>query len=341
MKPRFALTAAALVLTGCSGGSQTPLAPASAEARHIAGLWWLFTSVCAVVFALVMIWLALAVVRGRRSRAADVANVPPIPPESQGDRRMTRLVGSAVGATVIILFGLLVSDFAVGRALRAPEMGNALSIKITGYQWWWQIEYLDENPSLGLITANELHLPLGRPIQLLLQSRDVIHSFWIPSLQGKKDLVPGQQTSLWIKPDRLGVFRGQCAEFCGLQHAHMGLLAIVESPEEFATWQAEQRKSAAAPVNDSQRRGQAVFLTKTCAMCHTIQGTTANSRVGPSLTHFASRLTLGAGSFPNTRGHLGGWILDPQAMKPGVRMPANSLSPDELHALLDYLEALK
>jgi len=240
-----------------------------------------------------------------------------------------------------VLFGLLVADLFVGRALQPPRTGDALTIKVTARQWWWQFEYLDRDPSKGFITANELHLPVGRPVQLLLQSADVIHSFWIPSLQGKKDLVPGHQTSLWLTPDQPGIYRGQCAEFCGYQHAHMGLLAVVESPEAFAKWQEAQRLSAAPPSTESQKRGQQVFLTRTCVMCHTIQGTPANSRVGPPLTHLASQQTIAAGAFPNTRGHLAGWIMNPQAMKPGVRMPANPLSPDELQSLLDYLETLK
>jgi cytochrome c oxidase subunit II len=321
--------------------AQTPLAPASTEARQIESLWWIFTGVSVVVFCLVVLWLLLVLVRGRNIDAVTVADHPPIPPDTPGAKRMAKLVIGATVATVFVLFGLLVADFTTGRALQPPKTTQALTIKITGRQWWWQIEYQNPDPSKTFITANELHLPVGQPVQLLLQSSDVIHSFWVPALQGKKDLVPGHPTSLWITPDRTGTFRGQCAEFCGYQHAHMGLLAVVETPEEFARWQAAQRQSAPAPTTDTQKLGQQVFLTRTCAMCHAIQGTLANSRVGPPLTHLASQQTIAAGSFPNTRGHLAGWILDPQALKPGVRMPANPLSPDELQALLDYLEILK
>jgi cytochrome c oxidase subunit II len=325
---------------GCSG-PQTPLSGASTEAKAVASLWWLFCGTGIVVLALVLIWLSVVIFRGRRFPAAAVADQPPVPPEAPSTRRMTRFVISAVIATIVVLFGLLLADFSVGRALQPPDTTTALTIKITARQWWWQIEYEDPDPLKIVTTANELHLPVGRPVQLLLQSSDVIHSFWIPNLQGKKDLVPGHPTSLWITPDRVGKFRGQCAEFCGYQHAHMGLLAVVETPEDFARWQEAQRQSAPAPSTETQRLGQQVFLTRTCAMCHTIQGTLANSRVGPPLTHVASQQTIAAGSFPNTRGHLAGWILDPQALKPGVRMPPNPLSPDELHALLDYLEILK
>jgi cytochrome c oxidase subunit II len=317
------------------------LDPASPQASEIAWLLWVFLVVCTVVLALVLLWLAIVVLRARRVQSSAVADTPPIPPDVGDVRRMTLLVGGATAATIVTLFALLIADFSVGRALQPPATGDALTIKITGRQWWWHIEYLDRQPSNNISTANELHLPLGRPVQLLLQSNDVIHSFWVPSLQGKRDLVPGHQTALWITPERAGTFRGQCAEFCGYQHAHMGLVIVVEAPEAFAAWQEAQRKPAAEPTSDRERKGRDVFLNRTCAMCHTIQGTPANSRVGPPLTHFASQQTLAAGSFPNNRGHLGGWILDPQAMKPGVRMPANPLSADELHALLDYLEILK
>jgi cytochrome c oxidase subunit II len=178
-------------------------------------------------------------------------------------------------------------------------------------------------------------------VQLVLTSADVIHSFWLPNLQGKKDLIPGKITTLWLQPNRVGEFRGQCAEFCGHQHAHMGLIATVEAPEDFARWQEAQRKPAAEPASDSERRGREVFLSSACVLCHAISGTPAGSHIGPPLTHFASQTALGAGAFPNTRGYLAGWILDPHALKPGVRMPQNPLPPDDLHALLDYLQSLK
>jgi cytochrome c oxidase subunit II len=330
----------ALLAGGCSG-PQTPLRPASPEAAHVAALWWLFFGVCMTVFILVLAWLLFVIFRRNRPPLASLRDELPVHEQPDRDRRMTRLVGSAIGATAIILFALLLADFSVGRALHPPARGDALTIKVTGRQWWWQFEYQDRQADRSFITANELHLPLGRPVQLLLQSSDVIHSFWIPSLQGKRDLVPGHQTALWITPDRAGTYRGQCAEFCGYQHAHMGLVAVVETPEEFARWQEAQRKSAPPPTTDSQRLGQQIFLTRTCAMCHAIQGTPANSRVGPPLTHLASQQTIAAGTFPNTRGHLAGWILDAPSLKPGVRMPPNPLAPDELYALLDYLAILK
>jgi cytochrome c oxidase subunit 2 len=315
--------------------------PATREASHIASLWWIFFGVCAVVYGLVLIWLLIAISRARRNAPAPLGERPPFPLVPASEPRTTRIVTSLVIATVLTLVVLLVVDFSTDRALRPPETGQGLTITIIGHQWWWQIEYEDREPTNIIHTANELHLPLGRPVQLILKSTDVIHSFWIPNLQGKKDLIPGHPTSLWLRPDRLGTFYGQCAEFCGLEHAKMGLVAVIESPEAFAKWQEAQRKSAVEPTTESQKHGQQVFLTRTCVLCHAIQGTVANSYVGPPLTHLASRQTIAAGSFPNTRGHLGGWILDAQALKPGVRMPPNQLGSDDLQALLDYLEILQ
>jgi cytochrome c oxidase subunit 2 len=200
----------------------------------------------------------------------------------------------------------------------------------------WNIQH-----QTGKREKNELHVPTGRPILFQLRSTDVIHSFWIPNLQGKKDLVPGRPTSLWMQIGRPGIYRGQCAEFCGYQHAHMGLLIVAESPEQFAAWQQAQRTVPPAPATERQKRGQQLFLTGSCVLCHTIAGTLARSRVGPPLTHLASQQTIGAGVVANTRENLARWIRDPHTMKPGVRMPQNFLAQEDLAALLDYLATLK
>jgi cytochrome c oxidase subunit II len=176
---------------------------------------------------------------------------------------------------------------------------------------------------------------------LELRSTDVIHSFWPPNLTGKRDLIPGKVNSLWFQADTPGVYRGQCAEFCGHQHAKMGFLVIADRPDSFATWLASQRDTASTPTTELTQRGQEVFLASSCVMCHTISGTPAGSRIGPDLTHLASRRTIAAGTLPNTRGNLAGWILNPQRIKPGTRMPPNQLNPADLQALLAYLESLK
>jgi cytochrome c oxidase subunit 2 len=337
----LALLALGALVGGCRGPRDV-LAPASLETGSVSSLWWLFCGVAVAVFLVVMLFLLGAIRRAQRDRELAALAAPEIPePTEPTERRLSAVISSAVGITIVILFGLLLVDFSTGRKLRPPVTANPLTIKITGHQWWWQIDYDDPTPANIIHTANELHLPVGRPVQLQLQSADVIHSFWLPNLQGKKDLIPGHPTTLWLQPDRVGTFRGQCAEFCGHQHAHMGIVAVVESPEDFAKWQEAQRKSAPEPASASQRHGRDVFLTASCVMCHAIGGTTAGSHVGPPLTHFASRETLAAGAFPNNRGYLAGWILDPQALKPGVRMPQNLLSADDLQALLDYLETLR
>jgi cytochrome c oxidase subunit II len=336
----FAFCVAVLLTGGCRGSRALDVA--GEEARQIAELWWVFFFVALVVYALVLLFLGGAIWRGLRRGTAAIPPPPTVTePHEPGERRLIRIVAVAVGATIVTLFTLLLVDFSTHRALRPPQTGDALTIKVTGRQWWWEIEYQDRTPSNIISTANELHLPLGRPVQLILNSADVIHSFWLPSLAGKRDLIPGKGASLWLRPERTGVFRGQCAEFCGYQHAHMGLLAVVESPEDFARWQEAQRKPAPEPGTENRRRGRDVFMTSSCVLCHTISGTPAGSRVGPTLTHFSSRQMIAANAFPNNRGYLAGWILDPQALKPGARMPQNQISSDDLQALLDYLESLQ
>lgn len=316
------------------------LDPAADQASEVARLWWFFFTVCTAVFLAVIAVAGLSVWRARVHQTA----TPPSPALAAGPRQDHGLVvsvGTAMAITVILLFTLLLRDFFTDRALRPPDAPDALTIKLTGHQWWWDVEYEDPAPHQVFNTANELHIPAGRHVQLQLQSTDVIHSFWVPSLSGKKDLVPGHPTAMWLKADRPGVYYGQCAEFCGYQHANMKLIVFVDTPEAFAAWQAAQRSPAPEPTTERQRHGRDIFLTRTCVMCHTLPGTTARSRVGPTLGGLASRRTLGAGELANTRDHLRNWIVDPQALKPGVRMPQNNLPSEDIEALLDYLETLK
>jgi len=214
-------------------------------------------------------------------------------------------------------------------------------INLIGHQWWWEAEYEAAVPSQRFRTANELHIPVGRPVVFKVTSRDVIHSFWVPNLHGKRDLIPGYTTSIWLQADKPGFYRGQCAEFCGYQHAKMALYVTAESQAEFENWSADQRKEAPQPTSEEQMRGRDVFLHSTCTQCHTIRGTIAGAVLGPDLTHLATRGTIAAGTLPNQRGHLAGWILDSQSIKPGNRMPPNSIAGDDLQALLTYLESLK
>jgi cytochrome c oxidase subunit 2 len=255
-------------------------------------------------------------------------------------RRMTRTVATATGVTVLLLFVLLVASVATGRATSKLE-GKPLVLEVKGHQWWWEVQYLDAVPSRGVTTANEIHIPVGRPVTIKLSSSDVIHSFWVPNLHGKKDLIPGHDNSISIQADRPGIFYGQCAEFCGFQHAHMGLIVIAEPPERYQAWLDGQRQSSVTPQTPEQLRGQKLVELLPCANCHTIHGTQASGRTGPDLTHLASRRTIAAGMLPNTRGHLGGWLADPQGVKPGTLMPPNPMDSRDLQSVLDYLEILK
>jgi cytochrome c oxidase subunit II len=306
--------------------------PAGPQAEQIDRLTWLFTGLGSAVFLVVVGFLFYAL--WRASRRGESLGGPDV------ERRLTWWVGGSVIATTVILIGLLLANFATGRALAEFAGPEALSIRVTGHQWWWEVEYLDPEPSRRVVTANEIHIPVGRRIRLEVGSADVIHSFWAPNLHGKLDLIPGYRGATSFQADRPGVYHGRCAEFCGLQHAHMDFRVIAEPPARFAAWYEGQLEPAATPATPLQQSGQQLFLSRSCVLCHTLRGTPAGSQVGPDLTHLASRSTIAAGTLPNTRGHLAGWVLDPQRIKPGTRMPPNQLTADELHALLAYLESL-
>jgi cytochrome c oxidase subunit 2 len=307
--------------------AQSVLDAAGPQAAAITWLWWLIFFITTGVFILVMVVLAVAVRRRSVRPSSDVI--------------MTRWVVAASAATVAILFVWLVASVSVGRATAAPQMADAVTINITGRQWWWQLEYSDTLPSNRFRTANEILIPVGRPVVVSVTSRDVIHSFWVPNLHGKRDLVPGYVTSLWFQADREGVFRGQCAEFCGYQHANMALYVRAVPDGDFQAWLASQRQAAAEPGSDAQQRGRDVFLRATCPQCHAIRGTIAGGAFGPDLTHVGSRRTIAAGLLPNTTENLQRWIRDPQQFKPGNKMPGHDLSDADLQALAAYLKGLQ
>jgi cytochrome c oxidase subunit 2 len=307
--------------------------PASPQAALLDRLGDFMYVVSAVVFLLVVAALVAALLR-RRAPEEDA--------EDPGrEQRMTRVTAAATGVTVVILLVVLLLSFGAGRHLTAAPRSGAVQIAVTGHQWWWEVEYRDSVPQRWATTANEIHVPVGRPVVLELRSTDVIHSFWVPNLGVKRDMIPGEVTSIWFQAESAGIYRGLCAEFCGHQHAKMAFLVVAEPPDEYQAWLQGQRDTASTPVDSLAAQGQQVFMGSTCVMCHAIGGTPAGSRVGPDLTHLASRRTIAAGTLPNTRGHLGGWILDPQGIKPGSRMPPNAFDGDAFQALLAYLETLK
>jgi cytochrome c oxidase subunit II len=309
---------------------QSIIHPAGIQAVRLSHLWWTMFWICTVVWFAVAIAAFLAIRRGRRGAATDV-------PES----RLGRNVAIATVISIVALFGILFQSVVTGRALDGLRSPQALRIQVTGNQWWWDVQYVNDVPSLRVTTANEVHIPVGRPVKFDLLSSDVIHSFWIPNLQGKVDLIPGRLNELWLRADRPGVYRGQCAEYCGLQHAKMALVVVAEPSDDFERWLAGNRAPASPPITPEQQRGKDVVERGPCAMCHNITGTLAGGRTAPDLTHLATRSTIGAGSVPNTPGYLAGWIADPQRIKPGNRMPAPGLSSDELQAVVAYLVTLK
>ena len=320
----------ALVAASCAG-NQNVFNPQGPAARSIAHLGWALLVMCGVVYVVVIavfLW-ALA----RRRQETDMA------PETTA--RLRRNVIAASSATVVILVALVFVSVVAGRGLTSPSGAGAITVDVIGHQWWWDFRYHDVTPSDWVTSPNELHIPVGVPVVLKAQSTDVIHSFWVPNLHGKRDLIPGEVTNTWIQADTPGVYRGQCAEFCGHQHAHMSFVVVAEPMDKFLAWIGHQRQPAAEPATDEARRGHDVFMQGPCVLCHTIQGTPAGSHVGPDLTHVGSRLSIAAGTLPNTRGHLGGWIANSQSVKPGNRMPPNALTPEDLQAVLAYVRSLR
>jgi cytochrome c oxidase subunit 2 len=327
---------APLALCGCTAASgwQSALEPHATQAMALHRLIWIVIGVCAVVWVAVMFVLARAL--SRRSRTARTSHTV----DSNTEQRLGRAVGSAVVATALIILGLTLASFFLTRGLAASDP-RALEIQVRGFQWWWEITYLSSQADQVFTTANEIHVPVGRMIHLQLAAADVIHSFWVPNLAGKQDLIPGRDNSLTFAAQRPGVYRGQCAEFCGIQHAHMALLVIVDPPEVFEQWRRAQLAPAANPTDPEQVAGQKVFASKPCAACHSIQGTSAAATIGPDLTHVASRRYIAAGLLQTTRGSLAAWIADPQTLKPGNNMPDVPLSATELKTVSAYLAALK
>lgn len=324
----------AVPLAGCSG-VQSALAPQGPAAAEIGRLIWLFTGICAVVWVLVMIVLAWGAARRRPAR------LDPLAVDAGRDRRAERIVIAAVCVTAIVLVSLTLLSFFANRTLAGIGSDAVLTIRVTGHQWWWEVQYENAQPSRILTTANEIHIPTGEPVRILLQSNDVIHSFWVPTLHGKTDLIPGIINSLTLRADKAGVYRGQCAEFGGPQHAHMANLVIAQPRAEFDGWYDAQLADAAGPLSDEQRAGRDLFLKGPCVMCHRVQGTPAGATSGPDLTHVGSRRTLAAGALTMSRGNLAAWIADPQGVKPGAKMPTMNLSGDQLNAIVAYLEGLK
>src|SRR3954453_9631626 len=333
MRLRLALLGLALCLAGCSG-QQSALNPQGPHAQHLADLFWIFTAVCSAIWLAVMIVLLIGISRWAPAR------MDPLQLDERKERRHVLVVSGAVIGTLLTVITLTALSFVSQRKLFAHEK-PAITIKVTGLQWWWDVRYETDSPDQSVTTANEIYVPVGAPVTVKLAANDVIHSFWVPSLFGKQDLIPGQDNEIQFTASRPGVYRGQCAEFCGWQHAHMGLLVVALPSPEFAAWMKAQNAAATPPDDPIRKKGAEIFESKACIMCHTVRGTSAGSRVGPDLTHFGSRQSIASATLPMSRGNIAAWVLDPQGIKPGVNMPNVSIASDELDPLVSYLAGLQ
>ena len=260
---------------------------------------------------------------------------------SAGDRDGMAWVYIGTGVSAVVLFASAVWALVTLSAIAAPAATPRVTVEVRGYQYWWRVRYLDANGGVLLTTANEIHIPVGEPIRFQLSSGDVIHSFWVPQLGGKMDAVPGQTNVTWLQADRAGRYRGQCGEYCGLQHAHMALFVEAESPEEFANWLAHQRSDATPSANGAQAASGEHLFDEKCAGCHAVRGTAAKGMLAPDLTHLMTRETIAAGVLPNTEETLRRWIAHTQEVKPGSEMPVVTLQPAELDAVVGSLGALR
>jgi cytochrome c oxidase subunit 2 len=334
---RWACLLPALSAAGC-GQWQSALHPDGGNARTTLGLIWSFTAVCTIVWLLVMLVLAWALLRRRSPAEIERA---PLAMDPRRERRFTGIVSGAVAVTVLILIGLTIVSFFAGRSNAALTGKEKLTVRITGHQWWWEVRYENADPSQIITSANEIHVPVGQPVKIKLDSDDVIHSFWVPSLVGKRDLIPGRPSEITIVADKPGIYRGQCAEFCGYQHAHMARTVVAERPDALEAWRKGQLEDAVSPTSDEERRGQQVFLSTGCVLCHTVRGTPAGGVSGPDLTHVASRQGLAADTLPMTTAALAAWIADPQGIKPGAKMPRVDLGAADLNAVVAYVGSLK
>lgn len=307
------------------GWPPPPLDPAGPHASAVATLSWVLTGMALAVVLMVVAALLVALF-GKPEWRARVAH-----------ERVIWLAGLAL--PIVVLSGVLVYGLTATQSLSAPPPPGEMRIRVTGEMWWWRVAYLDASGRPAIHDANEVHIPAGRPVTLELEAADVIHSFWVPRLAGKLDMIPGRRNILRIEADEPGVYAGQCAEYCGGPHALMGFVVVAHPAAEFERWIEARLARPAAPAGALEALGAQVFAESGCGACHRIEGTAANGLAGPDLTHVGARRSLGAGILPNNQGTLAGWIADSHAIKPGNRMPPfKMLSGEELRGLAAYLE---
>jgi len=317
-----------IALTAC-GKSPSMLSPHSPEARSIASTWWLMFALAVAVYIVVAALIGVAILR----RGPKVE-------EERRRRFENRFI--AIGGLVIpiaILGITAVATVVVANEL-APSSAAAepqVQITVKGEQWWWRIDY----PQERIVTANEIHVPIGQRVDITLVSDNVIHSLWVPELNGKADLIPGQVNHLRFTATKTGRFDGRCAEFCGIQHARMEFVVFVDSAQDYQKWVATNRAATAEATGAAAQRGQQLLVSSSCAGCHAVAGTAAQGQLGPDLTHLASRKTLGAGTVDNTPDRLAQWLDHTQSLKKGAHMPEVDLTAQQIQDLVDYLKTLK
>ena len=333
---------AAVILPQSS--SATPLSyleAHGARAYPINNLLWALIAVSLAVIVMAIALVLMGTFRGR-SLPGDMLpgrlDVEPV-------RRGSIWIFTGVGASTIVLFAATVWTVVTLAAVANPPGGKAdLTIEITGHQWWWEVLYKGSHKGAGpdqiLRTANEIHIPVGQTVGVELRTSDVIHSFWVPSLTGKTDLIPGQINQTWFSASNPGVYRGQCTEYCGRQHAHMGFEVIADDPQSFNAWYEHALQPAPSPVSSEARADLETFVAK-CGVCHTVAGTQAGGILGPDLSHLMGRRTIAAGTLPNSIGYLSAWIADPQHAKPGALMPRLDVDGPELTRIRRFLLTLQ
>ncbi|WP_259400368.1 cytochrome c oxidase subunit II [Roseovarius sp. SCSIO 43702] len=322
---RAAAALTILPLGGCEG-VQSVLDPAGRDAQVLSDLFWV------MLIGAVILWVAL------NGLIFFVTRIAPQPLSRKGAEAL--IIGGGIVFPTVVLAGLLI--YALSEMPKQRAEGEGLTLRVTGHQYWWRVEYWPDGAEAPVVSANEVRLPTGQRSEIKLNAERVIHSFWIPTLGGKTDMIPGRETRMSLEPEKPGVYRGQCTEFCGESHAYMAFGAVVMTPEAFDDWLAREARDAMTPETETERRGREVFLAEGCGGCHRVRGTAASGNVGPDLTHLAGRTTLAAGILPMSHAALRDWIADPAAFKPGVEMPAyDHLAERDLDALATYLMSLE
>jgi len=318
-----------LCLAGC--GKQSILSTHSPQAHNIMLLWWWMLAAAVIVFVGALVMLVLSWLhRGS-------PGLPWFGEREEISERMVLVFGIAVPIVALVALFAVSDVYLVGQTSPPNPRTTAMTIDVIGHQWWWEVRY----PGTAAVTANEIHIPVDTRVNVVATTADVIHSFWVPALNRKIDMIPGLRNRILLYATKTGQYRGQCSQFCGFQHAHMSMWVFVQTPAAYRAWLANMAAPARPPATALARTGEQLFMSSGCSSCHQLRGTSATGTVGPDLTHVATRTSLAALTIPNDPAELAAWIRNPQAIKPGVRMPDLGLSPQKVNALVAYLDELK